>query len=89
LLAKTFDILPEIIMEYVSDLGSTLPYFEFLSLSLNMFGQNLHFCAQSFNFDQTYLKYRPKNVEELSLDLIFHNNLWCIILKVLVSKTPS
>ena len=36
------------------------------------------FCAQSFNFDQTYLNtgLKTQNVEELSLDLIFHNNFW-------------
>ena len=34
--------------------------------------------AQSFNFDQTYLNtgLKPQNVEELRLDLIFHNNFW-------------
>ena len=36
------------------------------------------FCAQSFKFDQTYLNtgLKTQNVEELSLDLIFHNNFW-------------
>ena len=36
------------------------------------------FCAKSFNFDQTYLNtgLKTQNVEELSLDLIFHNNFW-------------
>ena len=36
------------------------------------------FCAQSFNFDQTYLNsgLKTQNVEELGLDLIFYNNLW-------------
>ena len=29
--------------------------FQFLSLYLDMFDQNHHFCAQSFIFDQTYL----------------------------------
>ena len=40
LFTKTFDILPEIIIEYVSDLGLTFPHFEFLSLYLDMFDQN-------------------------------------------------
>ena len=40
---KTFDILPKIIMVHISDLGLTLPPFEFLSLYLHMFDQNLHF----------------------------------------------
>ena len=36
------------------------------------------FCAKSFNFDQTYLNtgLKTQNMEELSLDLIFHNNFW-------------
>ena len=36
------------------------------------------FCAQSFNFDQTYLNtgLKTQNVEGLSLDLIFHYNFW-------------
>ena len=36
------------------------------------------FCAQSFNFDQTYLNtgLKTQNVEELSLDLILHNTFW-------------
>ena len=36
------------------------------------------FCAQSFNFDQTYLNTGSitQNMEELSLDLIFYNNFW-------------
>ena len=37
---KTFDILPEIIMEYQIFVGLTLPHFEFLSLYLDMFDQN-------------------------------------------------
>ena len=33
---------------------------------------------KSFNFDQTYpnIGSKTQNVEELSLDLIFHNNFW-------------
>ena len=36
------------------------------------------FCTRNEDFDQTYLNTGSKtqNVEELSLDLIFHNNLW-------------
>ena len=35
-------------------------------------------CAQSFNFDQTYLNtgLKTQNVEGLSLDLLSHNNFW-------------
>ena len=35
-------------------------------------------CVQSFNFDQTYLNtgLKTQYLEELSLDLIFHNNFW-------------
>ena len=59
----------------ISDLGLTLPHFESFSLYFNMFDQNLNFfLTQSFNFDQTYTGLKTQNVEELSLDLIFHNN---------------
>ena len=62
----------------ISDLGLTFPHFEFSSLYLDMFDQNLHFCAKSFNFDQTYLNTGSKtqNVENLSLDLIFYDICW-------------
>ena len=47
---------------------------------VSMFDQNLNyfFFAESFNFDQTYLNtgLKTQNVEELSLDLIFHINFW-------------
>ena len=43
---KTFDILPEIIIDGISDLDLSLPHFEFLSLYLNMVDQNLHFFVQ-------------------------------------------
>ena len=41
-----------------------------------MLDQNLTVCTKSSNFDETYLDTGSKtqNVEELSLDLIFHNN---------------
>jgi len=60
------------------DLGFTFPHFEFFSLYLHMYDQNLNFFAKSFNFDQTYPNTGSKtqNVEELSLDPIFHNNFW-------------
>ena len=36
------------------------------------------FCTKDEDFDQKYLNVgsRTQNVEELSLDLIFHNNFW-------------
>jgi hypothetical protein len=40
LFTKIFDILPEIIMEYVSDIGLSLPHFEFLGLYLDMVDKN-------------------------------------------------
>ena len=66
----------------ISDLGLTLPHFEFLSLYLVMFDQNLHFLC--FNFNQTYLKtgLKTQNGEELSLDLIFLNNFGKISKKI-------
>ena len=44
------------------------------------------FCTKNEDFDQTSVNTvsKTQSVEELSLDLIFHNNI-----KVLVSKTPS
>ena len=50
--------------------------FEFLSLYLDI--KVFIFCARSFNFDQTYLYtgLKTQNVEEFSLDLIFHYNFW-------------
>ena len=45
----------------ISDLGLTLPYFEFLSLYLNMFDKNLHFLCKKFQFLSNISKYRPKN----------------------------
>ena len=53
----------------ISDLGLTLPNFKF--------DQNLHFLPKSFNFDETYLNtgLKTQNLEELSLDLIFHNHI--------------
>ena len=55
-----------------------------------MFDQNLHFCAQSFNYDQTYLNsgLKTQNVEVLSLDLIFHNDFWSTI-KRFSKPTPK
>ena len=43
---------------------------------LDIFDQNPNFYAKSFDFDQKYLNTDSKtqNVEELSLDLIFHNH---------------
>ena len=43
-----------------------------------MFDQNWSFVQKNEGFDQTYLNTGSKtqNVEELSLDLIFHNNFW-------------
>ena len=43
-----------------------------------MFDQNWSFCTKYEDFDQIYVNTGSKtqNVEELSLDLIFHNNFW-------------
>ena len=44
-----------------------------------MFDQkNEAFCSKNEDLDQTYLNAGSKtqNVEELSLDLIFHNKFW-------------
>ena len=43
-----------------------------------MFDQNWSFVHKNEDFVQTYLNTGSKiqNVEELSLDLIFHNNFW-------------
>ena len=43
-----------------------------------MFDTMFIVCANSFNFEQTYLNtgLKTQNVEELSLDLIFHDNFW-------------
>ena len=43
-----------------------------------MFDQIEGFCPKNEDFDQIYLNTGSKtqNVEELSLDLIFHNNFW-------------
>ena len=62
----------------ISDLGLTLPHFEFLSLYLFMVDQIFIFCAQNINFDQTYLfrGLETQNVEELSLNMIFHDIFW-------------
>ena len=62
---------------WISDLDSTAPHFEFLGRYLDMNDQNLHF-AKNFNFDQIYQNtgLKTQNVEELSLDLIFHKNFW-------------
>jgi hypothetical protein len=53
----------------ISDLGITLPH---VSSKLKNFTQ------KNEDFDQTYLKTDSKtqNVEDLSLDLIFHNDFW-------------
>ena len=62
----------------MSDLGLTLPHFEFLGLYLDMFDQIEALCTKNEDFDQTYLNTGSKiqNVEQLSLDLIFHNYFW-------------
>ena len=43
-----------------------------------MFGQIEALCTKNEDFDHTYSNTGAKtqNVEELSLDLIFHNNFW-------------
>ena len=65
-------------LKMTNDLGLTFLHFEFSSLYLDIFDQILIFCAKSFKFDQIYLNtgLKTQNVEKLSLDLIFHNNLW-------------
>ena len=75
---KTFDILPVGNYYGISDLGLTLPHFEFFGLYLNMFDQNWSFLHQNDDLDQTYLNigWKTQNVEELSLNLKFHNNFW-------------
>ena len=45
----------------ISDLGLTLPHFEFLGLYLNMFDQNLHFLCKKLQFWSKISKYKPKN----------------------------
>ena len=56
----------------------TLQYFEFCGLYLDMFDQNWSFLQKNEDFDQKYLNKGSKtqNLEELILDLIFHNNIW-------------
>ena len=44
----------------ILDLGLTLPHFEFLSLYLNMFDQNLQFLCTKLQFWSNISKYRPK-----------------------------
>ena len=55
----------------MSDLGLTLPHFEFL----DMFEA---FCTKYEDFDQIYLNTDSKtqNVEKLGLDLIFYYIYW-------------
>ena len=76
---KTFDIVPEIIMEYQI---LTLPHFELLGMYLDMFDENWSFLNKnwsflnknwsfldkSYDFDQSYVNTGSKtqNVEELS-----------------------
>ena len=50
-----------IFYQKLSDLGLTLPHFEFLSLYLNMFDQNLQFLCTKLQFWSNISKYRPKN----------------------------
>ena len=45
----------------ISDLGFTLPHFEFLSLYLGIFDQNYHFLCKKIQFWSNISKYRPKN----------------------------
>ena len=68
---KTFDIVPEIIMEYQI---LTLPHFELLGMYLDMFDENWSFLNKnwsfldkSYDFDQSYVNTGSKtqNVEEL------------------------
>jgi hypothetical protein len=49
-----------------------------LSLYLNMLDQKLHFLCTKLQFWSNLSKnwHKTQNVEELSLDLIFHNNFW-------------
>ena len=50
-----------------------------------MFDKIEALCTKNKDFNQTYLNtgLKTQNVEELSLDLIFHNNFWYNV------KTPS
>ena len=45
----------------ISDLGLTFPQFEFSSLYLDIFDQNLHFLCKNLQFWPNISKYRPKN----------------------------
>ena len=61
-------------MEYL-DLDLTLPHFEFLGM---WWIEIEVLCTKNEDFDQAYLNTGSKtqNVEESSLDMIFHNNFW-------------
>ena len=74
---KTFNILPEIIMEYQIQAY----FFHILSLQACIQISLIKieaFFTKNEDFDQTYLDTGSNTqiVEELSLDLIFHNNFW-------------
>ena len=58
--------------------GLTLPYFEFLSLYLHMFDQNLHLLSKKLQLWSNICKYRFKNSKRgrVGLDLDFHYNFW-------------
>ena len=58
----------------ISDLGLTFPHFEFLSLYLDIFDQNLHFLCKKLQFWSNMLK--NSKCVKVSLDLIFYNNFW-------------
>ena len=45
----------------ISDLGLTFPHFEFSSLYLDIFDQNLRFLCKKFQFWSNISKYRLKN----------------------------
>ena len=71
----------------ISDLGFTLPYFEFLSLYLGMFEIKIEpYCTTNEDFDQIFLNTGSKtqNVENLSLNLMSGK-----MSTVLVNRTPS
>ena len=65
-------------MEYQIYVGLTRPHFEFEACIQICLIETEAFCTKTEDFDQTYLNKDSKtqNVEELSLDLIFHKKFW-------------
>ena len=74
---KTFDVLPEMIIEY--QIQTKLLHILSLQACIQICLIKIEdIFSKNEDFGQTYLNTGSKaqNVEELTLDLIFHNNFW-------------